>query len=112
MNAFEALFADTVQGSGNSVFSRGPEHPDFLPTDDQAEILVPDQVRRQDVTGIAVKDEAQAKREVVALQLLKCEVPPIFIVPEFFEPVRLSNLLRAGEFPSERKYQGGTTDAG
>ena len=109
--AFEALFAERVQGSGGHIFERGPEHPAFLPTDEQAEILIPDQIKRQDVSGIAVQNEAQAKREVAALRLLGSEPPRIFIVPEFFEPGRLSNLLRTGDAPVERKFEQGATHA-
>ena len=39
--AFEALFADTVEGV--NTYGRGPDHPAFLPTDEQAEVLIPDQ---------------------------------------------------------------------
>ncbi len=42
--AFEALFAGTVEGS--RTLRRGPSHPAFLPTDEQAEVLVPDKVEK------------------------------------------------------------------
>ena len=109
--AFEALFADRVQGSGNRVFERKQEHPAFLPTDQQAEVLIPDQVHKQDVLGIAVQDKAQAKREAVRLRLLRHEPPSILIAPHFFQPQRLSNLLLAGKMPTEQQYQPGVTDA-
>lgn len=109
--AFEALFADRVQGSGNRVFERRQEHPAFLPTDQQAEVLIPDQVHKQDVLGIAVQDKAQAKREAARLTLLGHETPPILIAPQFFQPESLSNLLLAGRMPTERQHQTGATDA-
>ena len=36
VKAFDALFADVVEGV--DVYRRGPRHPDFLPTDEQAEV--------------------------------------------------------------------------
>ena len=109
--AFEALFADRVQGSGGHLFERSQKHPAFLPTDQQAEALILDQVHKQDVLGIAVQDEAQAKREVARLRLLDDKPPPIMIAPQFFQPRSLSNLLLAGKMPTERQYQTGATDA-
>ena len=107
-DAFEGLFAETVEGQ--RTFRRGPRHRASLPTDEQAEVLIPDRVERRDVIGIAVRDEAQARREIAALKLIGRSSPPIFIVPEFFDPGRLSNLLRAGRVPAEHKYERGTTD--
>ena len=107
--AFRGLFAATVEGAGASTFTRGQNHPDFLPTDQQAEVLIPDQIERQDVVGIAVRDDAQAKREVAALKFLGQEPPPIVIVPQFYDPNALSGLLRAGRVPDEREYATGAT---
>ena len=42
VQAFEALFAKTVEGTHG--FKRGPHHPVFLPTDEQAEVLIPDRI--------------------------------------------------------------------
>ena len=109
--AFEALFAERVQGSRNLVFERSQEHPAFLPTDQQAEVLIPDQVRKQDVLGIAVQDKAQAKREAARLRLLGHEPPSILIAPQLFRSDSLRNLLLAGRIPTERQFQPGATDA-
>ncbi len=103
--AFQALFAPTVEGSASLPFTRAPNHPDFLPTDEQAEVLIPDQIETQDVVGIAVRDDSQAKREVAALKLLRREPPPILVIPQFFyDPNALSGLLRAGRVPREREH--------
>ena len=104
VKAFESLFAETVEGTGGHTFTRGSRYPDFLPTDQQAEVLVPDQIQRRYVIGIAVRDESQAKREVAALKLLGQEPLPIVIVPEFFDPKALSRLLRDGRIPSELRH--------
>ena len=107
--AFEALFADTVEGV--RTYRRGPGRPAFLPTDEQAEVLVPDQIRPQDVIGIAVADDAQARREISRLNLLGRRPPPVLVVPEFYDPNALSQQLRAGRIPQEREPRGGGTDA-
>ena len=106
IQAFKKLFAEE---SGS--YKRGDSHPAFLPTDEQSEVLVPDQIDRHDIVGIAVSGEAQAQREVARLQLLKLHIPPIAIVPDFFDPNDLSSQLRAGRVPSERAYQRGSAHA-
>lgn len=108
IKAFEALFATIVEGA--RTYRRGPNHPAFLPTDEQAEVLVPDQIQPQDVIGIAVADDAQAGRELSRLHLLSHRPPPILIVPEFYDPNALSRQLRAGRIPCEREHQGGGID--
>ena len=103
--AFDAMFADAVEGF--RTYRRGPTHPDFLPTDEQAEVLIPDRIGHGDVQGIAVRDDGQAAREVSRLELQGLRVPPIVVVPEFFAPATLSGNLRSGRRPSEREYGGG-----
>ena len=110
-DAFETSFAETVQGAGGRTFTRYPHQPAFLPTDEQAEVLVPDQIQRQHVMGIAVCDEEQAKREVARLNLIGLSPPPVVIVPEFYDPRTLSELLRAGRLPVEHEHQMGATNA-
>ena len=101
--AFEARFAESVEGSKGNVFTRGPRHPSFFPTDEQAEVLIPDRVKRRDVVGIAVKDESQARNEVARLHMMRVAVPPIVIAPQFYDPHKLSSLLRNGQLPVERE---------
>ena len=108
MAAFDAMFAHSVQGVQS--YSRGPEHPDWLPTDEQAEVLIPDHIGFSDVCGVVVRDDDQAAREASRLSLIGVTVPRIVIVPEFFEPQVLSRCLRIGRIPSEREYHRGGAD--
>ena len=108
--AFEGLFADTVEGA-RAIYRRQPNHPYFLPTDEQAEVLVPDRIHRKDIAGIGVQDDAQAAREASRLRIMGKKHPPFVIVPEFFSPEALSRQLRAGTIPAEREHRGGTADA-
>ena len=107
--AFEDMFADAVEGS--RTYRRGRDHPDFLPTDEQAEILIPDCISCRDVKAVFVRDDEQAAREVSRLELQGLPVPRIVIVPEFFQPNTLSKILRRGQIPLEREYQRGGADA-
>lgn len=107
--AFDALFADTVEGK--DTYRRGPRHPDFLPTDEQAEVLIPDRIGRGDINGVVVQAEKQAARETSRLDLAGLTVPGFVIVPEFFDPYALSESLRNGRLPVEREYQRGGAHA-
>ena len=109
VTAFDSLFADVVEGV--DVYRRGPRHPDFLPTDEQAEVLISDQISRRDVKGVVVRDDDQAAREASRLRLQGLPVPRIVVVPEFFEARALSQELRSGRTPSEREYNEGGAHA-
>lgn len=112
VEAFEALFAPSIDGAYGKTFRRFNSHPLWLPTDDQAEVLIPDRILREDVLGIVVRDESQAKREAVRLEQLNEPVPRLFIAPLFFFPKELSQSLRAGDLPREQEYHlGGDDDA-
>ena len=106
IDAFRAMFAETVEGAGNRRYTRGPNHPGFLPTDEQAEVLIPDNITPSEVLGLAVADASQARREQARFRLLKADAPPIYIAPSFFDAVQLSRLLRAGKTPEEATYLG------
>ena len=107
--AFDALFADRVEGT--RTFRREPGHPDFLPTDEQAEVLIPDRISPGDVVGVAVRDDDQAAREASRLELQGLVVPRIVIAPSFFSPYALSQSVRSGRMPSEREYDRGGANA-
>ena len=107
--AFDALFADSVEGV--RTYRRGPHHPDFLPTDEQAEVLIPDRIGSDGVSAVVVRDDAQAALETSRLRLADLPVPRIVIVPEFFDPHALSRGLRRGRIPAESEYQRGGAHA-
>ncbi|NJL29278.1 MAG: DUF4433 domain-containing protein [Thermoanaerobaculia bacterium] len=109
-DAFEALFAPSVLGAGGRIFERQAHRPAFLPTDEQAEVLIQDRVAREDILGIAVIDEAQAKREIARLETLGERVPSVIIAPDFFDPHRQSAAFRAGKLPEEQVYYHGDHD--
>ena len=102
--AFEKMFAPRVVGAYDREYVRKAERATCLPTDEQAEVLILDQVVREDIIGIAVENESQAKREVARLQMLKQRVPRVLIVENFFDASQLSAKLRSGNFPTEKEY--------
>lgn len=93
---FARLFEENVDR-----YYRGPRHPSFLPTDEQAEVLIPGLVSIKDIIGICVKDRDQATREIASLRLQGLEIPRIRIVGEFFNASVLSSMLRSGRIPNE-----------
>ena len=102
IEAFESLYAPTVQGSGGHVFTRD-KLPPACPTDQQAEVLVYQHVPLQDIQHVIVVNEAQARRTFVALRQLnpRDDLPEFRICPEFFDPYGLSRALRSGALPTE-----------
>lgn len=105
IQAFDALFMEVVEGVRR--YQREPKHPDFLPTDEQAEVLVPDLILYNDVQGVAVRNHTQAANEIARMEQLDVDVPRVVVVPEFFDAYRLSDMLRRGDIPEEIEYQRG-----
>lgn len=106
--AFSALFADSVVGSKSRTFTRSAKHLVCWPTDDQAEVLVPDRIDPSDILGIVVSNETQAKNEAVRFSYLGV-LPdrfPIIICPTFYNKRHLSNALRSGRRPTEAVWTG------
>ena len=103
--AFDSLFAQTVEG--RRTYTRKPRQPNFLPTDQQAEVLVPDHIDRNDVLGVAVHSEIQARNELSRLKILAGQPPPFpwVIAPAFYDPSRLRSLLLAGDIPEEHAFR-------
>ena len=104
IKGFQRLYAEKSAGSGGHIYSRGINHPDFLPTDEQAEVLVPSPIPRSDIIGVVVPDKSQAKREIARLEALGVQLRRFLIAPELFDPVQLSSTLRSGNLPSEVEH--------
>ena len=102
VEGFARLFAENVDR-----FYRGPRHPPFLPTDEQAEVLIPGHVAIRDIIGVGVMDRDQVEREVTRLRLQGLEIPRLRIVSEFFNASVLSGMLRSGRIPEEHEYDPG-----
>lgn len=103
--AFDSMFAQSVIGAYGKTFVRTAAHPSWLTTDQQAEVLIPDRVAREDILGLAVASESQAKREHARLVQLQADIPPIIIAPDFFNPYWLDSRLLGGTAPSETVFK-------
>ena len=108
--AFETLFAQSVTGAYDKVYTRGPGRLESVPTDDQAEVLIPDSVSSEDVLGFAVLDGSQARREMARLKQLNAPVPRIWVAPDFFNANWLSSILRSGGTPREEEFYAGDSN--
>jgi ssDNA thymidine ADP-ribosyltransferase, DarT len=99
IEAFHEMFADKVFAP-RGTWQR-QKHPDFCPTDAQAEVMVHRQIPRNDITGIVFESEAQAGNTYVALRQLGAPVAQFsyVIAPDFYAPTRLAGMLSAGRLP-------------
>lgn len=107
-DAFRAMFEPAVAGRrtrNGCRTHRRRHHRRFLPTSQQAEVLVPNGIPRKHITGIAVRDEAQAAREHHRLLDHGIAPPRLVVAPEFYEPRSRSGLLRVGEKPAETPWR-------
>jgi hypothetical protein len=107
--AFSAMFAKSITGAYGKTFTRLDTHLSCCPTDNQAEVLIPDQVGIADILGIAVSTKTQAKNEAARLRLLyKPEDRFNFVIaPDLFDKNTLSNSIRSGKRPVETSWISG-----
>lgn len=108
-DGFIRLYSGSVDGAYGRTFSRSAKRIASCPTDEQAEVLVPDVIKWKDVLGIAVHSAEQGANELVRLRLLgtpESEIQNlrIFLIPEFWEKYRLSEMLRGGRAPAEPEF--------
>ncbi|PSB05936.1 DUF4433 domain-containing protein [filamentous cyanobacterium Phorm 46] len=101
--AFLSMFDQSVPGAYNKTFTRSNTHLACCPTDNQAEVLIPDTISIGDILSIGVKTKTQAKNEAVRLSLLN--VPEdrfnFVIAPTLFEKYNLKECISSGKRPQE-----------
>jgi ssDNA thymidine ADP-ribosyltransferase, DarT len=104
--AFLSMFAESVPGAYNRNFTRSNTHLACCPTDNQAEVLIPDQIGTADILAIAVPTENQAKNEVVRLSILGVPTDTFnfVIAPTLFDKQSLSDAIRSGKRPIETAW--------
>ena len=104
--AFFCMFAQSVSGAYGKTFTRFNSHLACCPTDNQAEVLIPDQIGMTDILAIAVPTEMQAKNEAARLSILG--VPGdrfnFVIAPTLFDKKSLSNSISSGKRPIETHW--------
>jgi ssDNA thymidine ADP-ribosyltransferase, DarT len=106
VDTFRGLYAEQVDGAHGQTFTRTAEREAACPTDDQAEALVYRRIPIEDVQRIVVANEPQAKRTFIGLEQLGVPKDRLAyaICPEFYDPNRLSGLMRRGERPEETPW--------
>lgn len=106
-HGFKAIFADAVPGAYGKIRERSPNHLPCCPTDDQAEVLIPDKIGIFDILAIAVPTETQAKNEAVRLDILGISEDKykFIVAPDLFKKYNLSNLIRSGKRPDETPWK-------
>ena len=105
-DAFASMFAQAVPGAQGRVRSRTLLHLPCSPTDDQAEVLVPDSIPPTKIMAIGVLSDEQAQMERTRLEILGIDVSNLkFVVsPTLFNKNALSASIRAGQRPSEKLW--------
>lgn len=106
--AFRSLFAESTSGTGGQTFVRSSRHLPCCPTDEQAEVLVPDQIVLSDILAVAVATETQAKNELARFGLMGVEEGAFtfVIAPALFDKHHLSWCIRTGSRPKEELWSG------
>lgn len=107
--AFDAMFAASVRGAGGRTFTRSSSHLPCCPTDEQAEVMIADQVPLDDVLAVVVSSETQAKNELARFRAVGVAADRfrLIVAPIFFDKWALSNCIRSGTRPTESSWTPG-----
>lgn len=87
IEAFCEMFSGSVPGAYGRTFTRGESHLECSPTDDQAEVLVPDRIAIEHIKGVAVSSDTQARNELVRFRLSGLDLGsiPLMVAPIFYQ---------------------------
>lgn len=100
--AFRLLF---VNESTGRFIKRSHKHLPCMPTDIQAEVLVPDPIDLNDIIGFVVEDDEQAKRELCRAKIQRISIDKkILIVPDFYRKSNLAGAIQNGRRVAERIF--------
>lgn len=103
-DGFDSMYVSDVAGAGDRIYRRSGSHHTAVPTDQQAEVLIPNLVPLSLVTAVAVSSREQAVLEVERLKLAALPVPRFVIAPYFYRADDLSRAILAGSVPPEEPY--------
>jgi len=104
--AFLEMFAQSVPGAYNKTITRYNTHLACCPTDNQAEVLIPDYIGIADILAIAVPTEQQAKNEAARLSILGISENKFqfVIAPTLFDKWKLKDSISSGKRPIETPW--------
>ncbi len=102
--AFQSLFAQSVQGTNGNTWVRNTNHLSCSPTDAQAEVLVKEPIRLDDIMAVGVQSEEQVRVETrrLALQNITRSIPFV-VCPDFFTKATVPTSIQKGIRVSERQ---------
>lgn len=102
VDGFSDMFADVVQGR-TTTYRRTPGKLDACPTDQQAEVLIRDQIPPGDILAVAVQNEQQGQTEQARLRITGLD-PDQFrfvVAPYMFDKYALNQVIQRGVRPPE-----------
>ncbi len=111
--AFAGLFADQVLGAGGRTWRRTAQRLPSCPTDEQAEVLIRQEVPMADILGLVCESEAAASRVAAALEQFGVTRGNVgfSVCPDLFDAFLLTGHLRCGSRPSEVSWSPGVSSA-
>jgi len=93
--SFQLLYAQTTPML--TFYNRSSKHLPALPTNLQAEVLIPNSISLSSIKAIAVRGKIQAQKEILRLKLQGISFKlPIYIVPDFFDGPKLFQSIKSG----------------
>lgn len=101
--SFDSLYAPAVRGQGGQTRTRSPAQIPACPTDQQAEVLIEDQIHMEDILAVAVENPKQAQTERVRMEVNGVN-PDLFkfvSAPAMFKKYDLSAAIMRGMRPLE-----------
>jgi len=102
-STYADLYSGQCTDSQGRTFVRSKSHLSACPTNIQAEVLIRGHIDEKDITGIVVRTQSQAKRYSVQCKLAGLDNRfPLIVAPDFYDPQKLSRMIRTGERPSEK----------
>lgn len=105
---FQLLYQDSSLGAGGKIFKRSSSHLLACPTDNQAEVLVPDCIPLSDIIGIVTRDDNQARNEICRLKLQKLKIMlNFYVAPVFYDKYAMSSAISNGVRPEEKLFSDG-----
>lgn len=100
--SFDAIYAPVV--AGRQRYRRGPHHLDAVPTDLQAEVLIPEDIPLSQVRGLLFPTEEMCRTVRANLRQVS-RIPPAHWTwrssPEAFDPDALRRCVHGGSPPEE-----------
>ena len=106
-STYNGMFGDRVIGAYGNTYKRGRNHVKSCPTDNQAEVLVPNGIPWERVHGVAFRSDTQAQRDLARLNLLGYSIGDrqAVVAPDMYNKRRLSTAISMGDPIEETSWE-------